>query len=214
MKILVVCPSRDRPKQLADMVRSCIQTAPEVDIAIYIDEDQRRLYGWVEEERTPKQLKVTFGLRIGPVASINHLIQEYSGYDCYGFVLDDCRFGTLGWDKFLQGGGFRPPAVPWIVSPAKNTGDHGDMLFVSKAWMEALGWFAWPGCYHWGWDAIMSSLGHAAGVYYQANPKEFWITHDVLSSMNRDRYPADIVQLYDFFSNYFQGALKQLKAAM
>ena len=198
------------------MVRSCIQTAPEVDVAVYIDEDQRRLYGWVEEERAPKQLKVTFGLRIGPVASINHLIEKHSDYDCYGFVLDDCRFGTLGWDKFIEE--FWEKDGPYtsigMIAPAKNTGEHGDMLFVTKGWIAALGWFAWPGCYHWGWDAIMSSLGHAAGVYYQANPKEFWITHDVLLSMNRDRYPADIVQLYDFFSNYFQGSLKQLKAAM
>jgi hypothetical protein len=203
-----MCPSRDRPKQLADMLRSCIQTAPKVDVAVYLDDDQRTLYGWVEQPGVPKQLKAKFGPRVGPVASINDLARSYPGYDVYGFVLDDCRFGTVGWDKWVdQHEGL------FLVSPAKNTGSHGDMMFVSRSWMDALGWFAWPGCYHWGWDAIMASLAHAAGVFHQAEPGEFWITHDVLGPTNRDKYPADIVQLYVFFSDHFAGELAKLKEA-
>lgn len=214
MSVCILVPSRDRPRQLAELLRSSIQTAPDVTVLAYIDEDQRRLYQWTQEPGVPDQLKVTFGPRVGPVASINHLAMKHRyDFDVFGFMLDDCRLGTLGWDAFL-GEIVTSSKNIWLVAPAKNTGDHGDMMFVPKAWLEALGWFAWPGCYHWGWDAIMASLGHATGTYVRATPGQFWVTHDVEPSTNRDKYAADVIQLYDFFSNHFEETLAKLKAAM
>lgn len=208
-----MCPSRDRPKQLADLVRSTLHSS-EADIAVYIDEDQRQLYRWTEEAGVPERLRVVRGPRIGPVAAVNSIVKSFPGYSAYGFLLDDCTFGVKGWDSFVSDQLDDLPGRIGIVSPAKNSGEHADMGFVSYEWIKALGWYAWPGLYHWGWDAVLDALGEATDTLIQAEPGEFWVTHEVMASKNRDRYPSDVVHLYEFFSDQFGPEVRKLRKAI
>lgn len=213
MSLLIMVPTRDRPKQLADLVRSVMQTAPDATVAAYVDVDQRMLYEWVEHESAPKCLKVTFGQRLGPVAAINHLASEHRGYGAYGFFCDDCRVTIPGWDAFVLRELDEFPKRLGVVAGAHATADV-DFPFVSAEWLDLFGWYAQPGLYHWAYPSVIAALGVAIGCVKQAEPGEFWFDHDVLAPKNRDKYPSDMVMLYDYFSMRFAADVEKLRKAL
>lgn len=206
-RVLVMVPSRDRPKEVASLIHSVRASAPSADVAVYVDEDQRTLYSYLFEREIPRVI-VEAGPRLGPVASANHMAAKHlQSYHAFGLVPDDARLMVHGWDDrvlmAVRGG-------PRAVAPAHGTSDV-DMPFVSREWIERLGWFAWPGLYHWGWPSVTAALGDALGVLSRSHPQEFFIDHPAANSSNRDRYPADIVALYDFFASHFKESLDKLR---
>jgi hypothetical protein len=205
-KILVIVPTRDRPKQLADLVHSVLHTSTSVDVAAYIDDDQKTLYGWTESPLA--HMIVRRGPRIGPLAAANLISRdELESYAAFGFVPDDAKVTTPAWDEHVIR---QITAGAMVVAPAHKSKDV-DMPFVSREWVKRLGYFAWPGLYHWGWPSVVAALGLATESLRQSLPSEFWIDHPGLDSKNRDRYPADIIALYDFFASHFGDALNDLK---
>ena len=207
-RVLVIVPSRDRPKELAQLIHSAVETSKRADIAVYIDQDQMDLYGFLKD--APDRVKVYSGGRIGPVAVANKVAALSSRYDAFGFVPDDARFTIPGWDDHVL-----MDCVGSLCIVAPEHGNHEiDMPFISRKWYEALGWFAWPGLYHWGWPSVLAALGHATDSLVRSTAAEFYIDHAGENSKNRDRYPADIINLYSFFaSGAFEESLKKLKAA-
>jgi len=207
-RVAILCPSRDRPKDLADLLRSVIQTAPDTQLLAYIDRDQRQLYQWCFDQRTPEQLSVTLGERLGPCAAANHLLRKNPGFEAYGFFCDDCRVTVAGWDscvlKRLGENGVH------AVAPAHSVYEV-DFPFLSSEWVEALGWYCHPSLYHWGWNSLLAALGEATQSMVQASPGEFWYDHDMVHQMNRDKYPQDIVRLYEYFANHFGHDLRRLR---
>jgi hypothetical protein len=207
--VAILCPSRDRPRDVADLLKGVIQTAPETTLLVYIDRDQRELYQWCFHEGAPQQLKVTVGERVGPCAAANYLLRQHPEFDAYGMFCDDCRVTVPGWDRFVLDTLNDDFAM---VAPA-HACKAVDFPFVSKKWTETLGWYCHPSLYHWGWDAVLASLGVAADTMIQAEPHEFWFDHDVVVSMNRDRYPRDVIRLYEYFCNHFPHDVRRLREA-
>jgi len=209
-RLAILCPTRARPKDLAHILRCVMQTAPETQLLSYIDKDQRQLYGWAFHPSAPKQLTVTVGERIGPCAAANYLLRNNPAYEAYGMFCDDCRPTVSGWDRFVLD--TLDPSKVGGVAPAHAT-SNVDFPFLSKAWVDALGWYCHPSLYHWGWDALLGALGAATGKMIQATAGQFWYDHDVQQSMNRDRYPSDVIRLYEYFSNHFAHDLRRLRDA-
>lgn len=213
-RVLVVTPTRDRPRQLADLFRSMLGTSQHADLACYVDGDQRELYRWLDEDVPFKANLLYSGgdIRVGPVAAANAIVKAFPGYDAYGFVPDDCRFTVQGWDDYLMEEISDWPKRVCAVAPAVSSNGDVDMAFVSKEWVQAVGWYAHPSLYHWGWEAVIHALGAATGTLARADETRFWIEHDVLAPQNRDRYPADMVRLYRFFSSDFAPTLERLRS--
>lgn len=206
-KVVVLVPSRDRPKQLANLIHSVLNTTQTAEVIAYLDEDQRTLYQWTEHP--PDRLKVIVGPRIGPVAAINAMVKLLPvDYAACGAVPDDATFTIPEWDQHV----LSHSGQARLIAPAHRSADV-DMPFVSRRWLEALGWFAWPGLYHWGWPSVLACLGAGLGKIHRARPSEFWIEHPAHESMNRDRYPSDMIALYDFFACHAEQAIADLKAA-
>lgn len=212
MSVAIMVPTRDRPKELAHLVGSALQTSPDVRVLAYIDQDQRQLYQWVDEH-CPPNLIVHWGVRVGPVAAANQLVREHPEFDAYGFFCDDVRVTIPGWDKVVLDKLGAMPGGVGVVAPAHARKDV-DFPFVSRKWIEALGWYCQPGLYHWGWPSVIAALGEGSQTLYQATPGEFWFHHDILAPKNRDRYPQDIVMLYDYFAYHFGDDLKRLREAI
>lgn len=205
-RVLVIVPSRDRPKQLASLVHSVLHTSENADVCVYLDDDQALIYGWTETP--PARMIVERGPRLGPVAAANMIARKYRDrYAAFGFVPDDATFTTPGWDAYVL---MSVAGGPRAVAPAHATQDV-DMPFVSDVWLERVGYFAWPGLYHWGWPSLIAALGDATGWLRRSAPSDFWIDHPAENSSNRDKYPADIVALYDFFASHFLKALTDLR---
>lgn len=211
-RVLVVCPSRNRPRELAELYRSLLDTSDRADLAVWIDQDQREFYGWLGGQLPQKhRLRVRHGARIGPVAAANTLCLETAGdnYVAYGFLCDDCRLTSSGWDRRLMDG---LPESPVLVAPEHGIGEI-DFPFVSRAWLRTFGWYAPPSFYHWGWPSALAALALATGRLIRPPAGEFVVEHrgEHGHSQNRDRYPADIVNLYAYFARHFEGDLQRLR---
>lgn len=208
MSVLVMIPSRDRPKEIQEAVLSVLETS-QASICVYVDEDQHALY---QKSLDPfwrdRRFHQLTGERVGPVASANEIARRWDSFTAYGLITDDSAMAVSGWDDYLldevRGGAL-------VVSPSTTQGDHVDMPFVSAEWINKLGWFAYPGNYHTGWPTICGSLAEAIGRLVRAPRDKFFVSHDMLPSQNEERLREDARQLYAFFQNRFSKALEVLR---
>ena len=134
MRVGVLIPSRDRPQLLREAIASVQETSSHADALVYIDEDQRELYGLVENSN----VHVLHGPRVGPVASANALVKAFPGYDAYGLITDDSRITTPGWDGWLMDALDVFPKRLAVISPHHSHSNYVDMPFVSRAWTMAV----------------------------------------------------------------------------
>lgn len=172
MKILVMCPSRERPGQLSTMVESVVSRSSEnVELAAYIDADEYYAYP-LSLPRT----KIMYGPRIGPVASYNTLVKNNPGYDVYGAVTDDSRFETDNWEEWVGKvvAGFKN-GVGCLAPYVRDSG-RMDFPWATAKWIEVLGYFALKTCKHYYWDVAMELLGQCSQIAY-ADPYDFRIVH-------------------------------------
>lgn len=183
-RVLVVLASRDRPFALLRMVDSVLKTSPLADIAVYVDEDQRKDY----EIELPPNTRLHFGPRLGPVASLNDLVRRSPGYEAYGAATDDCLFATVGWDRWVLEtarsfkGGIGVMG-PWLDGALRKM----DFPWATANWINTLGFFAHPQAHHFYWDVMLEMLGEATQMK-NATQKEFEIKHDGHPSSNLEKH--------------------------
>jgi len=198
-RIAILCPTRDRPKQLASLVESVMKTSTNARVYAYIDEDQRDLYAPMLKEMDPaNRITVFHGNRVGPAASANGLLR-YIEADCYGLITDDSRILTPGWDAWVEATIDSFPGRIGLVSPAHNHGPHVDMPFVSHQWISRLGWFAQPGVRQYCWPTLLYILALEIGPdrVRRASTGEFFIQHDELSA-KPESFKDDSAEFYAF----------------
>ena len=130
---------------------------------------------YIDNDRNLPNLDGVFylhGERIGPVASYNAMVRERPGYDVYGAITDDCTFETKGWDNWIR------EKASGITAIAPYVRDSGRMDFpwCTREWIETVGYFALPRCYHYYWDVAMEVLGQLSRIVY-AGQYDFRIDH-------------------------------------
>lgn len=111
-RVLLSCPSRERPHRLKEMLASYRETrSPNTDLVIYIDNDEPRLSEY-QALILPAGSKLEIHPRTYLAHIHNNIIKNNPGYDYYMPVNDDIIFRTSGWDKLLiqtiqeKGGGW------------------------------------------------------------------------------------------------------------
>lgn len=212
MRVSVLVPSRDRPDLLSRMASSVRKTS-DAKLWAYIDEDQIDLYEDFVQGRV-KNVEAVVGPRVGPCASANHLLKFADG-DLLGYVPDDAVFATPGWDVNMSkvAEGFRNGIG--VVSPAHNHGNHIDVPFVTKSWTDALGWYCYPGFYHWCWPTVIGMIGTAVNAVVRMSPHECYIHHELEPPHNSDKHEGDVSQLYTFCTyERFEIAVNFMRRAM
>lgn len=181
--IAVVCPSRDRPEELKGLIKSVMDTSTDAVVMSYIDHDQARLYEEVEES---DRNGMVVGPRIGPVAAFNALAKE-SGADVVCAATDDSRFLTPGWDRWVQKTVDGFPNRVGAISPYLTGIDYVSFPCVTKGWMDAVGWFAYPRAFHFCWDTVVEMIAEPTGLVY-AKEHEFAMSHPNHTSSNIKAY--------------------------
>ena len=207
MRIGVLIPSRERPESLAKAIESVRATSMHADVLVYIDDDDESYRDLEQAETKRMDGRVIFhhGSRVGPAASCNALVEANPGYGVYGHIADDCEITTNGWDQWLFAN------LDLVISPRVSLGPHVDLPFVTREWIDKLGWFAYPGNYHTGWPTVTGALAAALGRLTYAPGDKFFIQHTMLTSLNQEHLREDAKQLYIFFQQRFEIALKVLK---
>jgi hypothetical protein len=144
-----LCPSRGRPEKAQEAWDSFEKTKSRDSSSMWfiVDEDDESFeeYG----KRVPTTSVEPSGRR-GMVDPLNTVVrQTWSRCDVIGFVGDDHRFRTVGWDEIFEtqlasvGGG-----LAYGFDGNWRDGEIPTQIFISTNILKALGWMALPAARH------------------------------------------------------------------
>lgn len=165
MSIIVLCPSRGNPGAARAAFESFADTKM-LNSSIFVT---------VVDETDPQRVEYTDSPRlVVPAAScgnmnlaLNYAAKIYaSEADILGFVGDDHRFRTQGWDRVISqilggsGGGYL------YADDLAQREQLPTQVFVTSAIVRALGWFGLPDARHLYLDNTWKLLGEAADCLY------------------------------------------------
>lgn len=204
-RIAVLCPTRDRPEPFREMVASVRKTALLADVLAYVDEDQRELYGV-----NPPGSRITYGPRIGPVAALNELVRANHDYDAYGIITDDSVLNDRDWDQWVLAAMDNFPDRLVVIDPRHNLGEHVDMPFVSRQWVDVVGWYACPETYHFCWPIITGLIGEMTAIVHAPEPG-FSITHNGLPHSNLDARGDDAEAFFRYVATRMPEIVNKLR---
>jgi hypothetical protein len=156
MSMVVICPSRGRPDKAKEAYAAfnVTKASDDTDIKFVIDADDKTYGDYVS---LPFCMPVHAG---GMGNALNAAaIDMVDVYDYIGFIGDDHRFRTYGWDEHIErtlneaGGGiaYGNDLMQSINLPTQ--------VFMSSSIVKALGWMALPGAKHLYLDDTWKSLG-------------------------------------------------------
>ncbi len=209
-RVAVLIPSRNRPIHLARAIGSVLETSTVADIICYIDEDQSAMYGGLTGG---DRLIVHHGPRIGPAPSANALVAAYPGYAAYGLITDDSTMVTPAWDQWVLSALDAFPKRLCVVSPRHNLGEHVDMPFVSKEWVELVGWYACPDMVHYSWPIYTGLIGELTAIVH-APDSGFRVQHEGLDHTNQEVRDHDARVFFEHVSLELPAIVHRIRKAM
>lgn len=162
--ISVLCPTRGRPKECAEMVRTAADTSlGEVEVLLYLDEDDPTVNDYAKQvplnlDAGRVRVRPLFGRRDGLGRAWNRLAANAAG-DVLKMGNDDERYQTPGWDGLISAALSRFPLGLGVVWGADGVRNACQCLFpcTGVEWRRRLGHWT-PECfrfyYHdtWIWD--------------------------------------------------------------
>src|SRR6266566_2395256 len=165
MSLMVLCPTRGRPDKAREAYQSFLvnSASGHSKMVFVLDEDEERL---TDYQHLPHIL-VPRG-RPGMTDALNAAIEKFwDGYQVIGFIGDDHRFRTHGWDTRFEdhltrvGGGFA-----YGNDGNWQYGEIPTQIFISSSILRALGWMALPAAQHLYLDNTWRVLGEGAHCLY------------------------------------------------
>lgn len=159
--IMVVCPTRGRPQKARETYDAFIATKTEytTQIRFVVDYDDPEREAYVDAG-VPYVSFDHEGGGMGP--PMNAAAAEYAKtFDIIGFVGDDHRFRTKGWDKQV-GSVLSKPSIGMTYGNDLARKDIPTQVFIRSEIVRALGWFCLPGAHHLYLDNTWSDLGWGA----------------------------------------------------
>ena len=165
--LLVIVPSRGRPRSIARMLDSLAETARlDTHLHVAVDEDDETLpqYRAVMTQAGREGDVLTVGPRKGLCAWTNEIAVAQAGrYPFLASFGDDHVPVTPGWDRALVRGvqdmGGTGFTYPWDSVRE----DIPEAVVMSSDIVRALGWMCLPALSHWYPDSAWSDLGRGAG---------------------------------------------------
>jgi hypothetical protein len=177
-------------------------------VLIYVDDDQLGLYGFMSTDR----VKVFHGPRRGPVYSANKLVEWNRQYAAYGLITDDSVVVTPKWDEWTLAAMNQFDGIA-VVDPHHNHGTHVDMPFVSRKWVDLVGWFACPMVYHYAWPIATGLIGEMTAIVH-APEESFHIEHDYDPDANTDLRDNDYKSFFAYVSAFLMPDVSRIRNKM
>lgn len=159
---MVLCPSRGRPDKADEVIASFKETVASADtrlVFVLDPDDDTMAYKGNAIITTPHE-------RRGMTDPLNEAVRElWNDWDIIGFIGDDHRFRTQGWDLKV---------AETLANPGFAYGDDlfqrerlATHVFITSRILRALGWMALPDCAHLYLDNVWMYLGgHLGRLHY------------------------------------------------
>lgn len=162
MALLVLCPSRGRPDAAREVWASFMATrlGSKTDLRFVVDEDDPTF----DQYDRPVLRSPALGSMVGALnfAALGNLDR----YDVLGFIGDDHRFRTPGWDSLIAELMARyGPGIAYADDLAQRQ-NLPTQVFISTEIVRALGYMALPTCRHLYVDNAWKTLGEKADCLY------------------------------------------------
>jgi hypothetical protein len=165
MKMAIICPSRGRPERFAEMWESALNMAdnPEAVIcSLWVDRDDHKLDGYVQEVR-PNVL-LTVGEEKLSVPDLANLAAQRVQADIFMAGSDDIVFQTKGWDTRVRSAFASVPDRILLAYTNDGRGrDKVEHFFVSREWIEQVGYLLGPGFEHFSADEWAGDIAKRIG---------------------------------------------------
>jgi hypothetical protein len=223
-KLLVMVPSRGRPKRLDEFIKSLYDTKSiSTDVLFYLNEDDPKLL-----EYTPSDYRVIVGKRLYLAEAYNYIFQKYPDYEYYSLLNDDHYFLTPGWDKKLiemieEKGG-------WGLSCCEdhltdwNKFQHPSGMVISGNIPRTLGYMIWPKIQHIGIDCFFKELLTPLNLMYHTMDvvieHRHWINGKALLDENykwvyhKDQFQYGMGMVEEYKKTKLNDDIEKLKQAM
>lgn len=159
--LLMLIPTRHRPQAARAAMRSALYRSGRLstDVMVLVDGDEDPAYrGW-NETRSGDAKIIHFGVHRGLVGTLNFYVKasELEGYSHVGFMGDDHRVLTDGWDAELC-----DSAGEWGVAYGNDLNQGSRLptsVVMSANIVKALGYFAPPTLEHLYCDNFWLEIG-------------------------------------------------------
>jgi len=164
VSILVFCPTRGRPDKLLEAASSLVSTRRlgDTELIAVLDIDDPTANAYMHTNSSYRWLQIEHGG--GMVAALNaaaaRVIETEPGPTIFGFIGDDHRFRTDGWDMEIKRA-LAEPGFAYGHDLYWRGGEIPTQVFISRSIVEALGYFALPTCHHLWVDNAWKALGDA-----------------------------------------------------
>jgi len=188
----MLIPTRDRKDLFLTAVRSVNRTS-KAHVMAYMDTD-------APEYPDMGGAEVFHGPRVGPARGWAALAKKAftDGYDAVATMTDDSVVMTPGWDDWVE-----EVISVWpiaVVSPrCADSGVHRvDMPLVTKAFVEAVGWFIHPELFHYAWPSVIDALSDGICLF-KAPQDKFHIRHNQVGAES-PTFSADSRKFYEWYA--------------
>ena len=160
MSMIVLCPSRGRPDSAHQVQQTFRDTSTgDTVLQFIVDEDDETRFRYPMNTTLIKPQDGGMGL------ALNEGLKNFlGGFWMYGFVGDDHRFRTNGWDTTMMSANIQKPGIYYAFDGVRA--DLPTNWFVDGAIVESLGWLSLPSCKHFYLDDAWRELGNQCGCLY------------------------------------------------
>jgi hypothetical protein len=184
--MLIILPSRNRAQKIEEAITCWRETRDFADLLVCLDDDDPQL----NDYKRHKDVIYDVGERIRLCPTVNRAIKDHPGYDYYGFIGDDHRFRTQGWDTQFRDvieehGGWGVAYGDDMLQGQKLA----TAAVLSANIVNTLGYMALPGTTHLFMDNFHMEIG-------QGIDRLFFIPHVVIEHMHYSVGKSESDDLY------------------
>lgn len=175
MSLTVLCPTRGRPDAAWALFDSVEKTRrnPHTRLVFVLDEGDETMPEYIRprdgHELTIRRPEHAGGMVNALNAAALDALREWPHERIFGFVGDDHRFRTAGWDVSFEETLSDRPGFVYGNDLFWPKGEIPTQIFMSTEIVRELGWMALPACRHLYVDNAWMELGEATGSirYYR-----------------------------------------------
>ena len=194
LSLLVLCPSYRRPQQAGELLASYVETVKDPTTALLFA---------VEDDPSYQGLPIAV-FPPTPMVERSNLAARLNVYDYLGWVADDNRFETPGWDQKVLEALQKTPVV--FCNDVVSPGSKPSHVFMDARIPKSLGWFLHPDMRSTFFDDVWHDLGKGLGITYlddvrvrhlyheKDNREDFFHDMEVYQTWQRHHMEEDIAK--------------------